>query len=235
MNRSKLSTLLALTLGLAACGPKAPDAELAAAEKSINDARARVKDCAPETFAAAEALLAEAKASYGRKEYEASLAKANEADRLVKQAEAATPPGGCGKKTADDASKVDPKLNAGASDAASRSADLTSLEQTIYFDYNDASIREDGKAVLTKIAQMMIRDPGIKLEIEGHCDDRGSTEYNLHLGERRARAVEKYLLTQGVKGGQISTISYGEERPVDLGENDAAWAKNRRAELKKAP
>ena len=86
---------------------------------------------------------------------------------------------------------------------------------------------------LSKIAQIMSGDTNLKIEIEGHCDIRGSTEYNLHLGERRARAVEKYLVTQGVKADQVRVISYGEERPLDLGVTDDAHQRNRRAEIKK--
>ena len=223
---------IACTLALGACAKvNQGEQELAAAEQAIADARVRAKDCMPESFTAAEALLGQAKAAVAKKDYKDAMAKANEASKLAKQAIAASPDG-CDKKLKE---ALDPNLNkASATDAANRSADLSSIEQTIYFDYNDAALREDGKAILTKLASMLMKDPGLKVEIEGHCDDRGSTEYNLHLGDRRARAVEKYLLTQGVKAGQISTISYGEERPIDPNDNDAAWAKNRRAEIKKA-
>jgi peptidoglycan-associated lipoprotein len=111
--------------------------------------------------------------------------------------------------------------------------DLGETLETIYFDYNQAHIREDSKTVLSRIAEIMSSQEGQNLEIEGHCDSRGSTEYNLHLGERRARSVRKYLVTQGVSPNLLQIISYGEERPIDLGETESAHQKNRRAELKK--
>lgn len=231
--RTWILGLMIVAAPLAGCSSKNPDLELAAAQKAIDDAmKNRARDCAPETFVAAEGLLADAKALAAKGKGEEAKAKALEAEKLAKQAQASSPEG-CDKKDEDEEA-VDPNANASATDMAGRGADLGSLEQTIYFEYNEANIREDGKVILTKLAQTMIKDPSVRIEVEGHCDERGSTEYNLHLGERRARAVEKYLLTQGVKGAQINTISYGEERPIDLASTEAAFAKNRRAEVRKA-
>ncbi|MEO1228864.1 MAG: OmpA family protein [Myxococcota bacterium] len=103
---------------------------------------------------------------------------------------------------------------------------------TVYFDYNLAIVDQAAKDRLSALADVLRELPEALLEIEGHCDVRGSTEYNLHLGERRARAVLKYLVTQGVPERQLRYISYGEERPVDYGSTDAAHAANRRAELR---
>lgn len=75
-------------------------------------------------------------------------------------------------------------------------------------------------------------NPGVKIEIEGHCDERGTNEYNIALGERRANSAMQYLITAGVKVDRISTISYGEKRPVDPRRNEAAWAKNRRTHFR---
>jgi len=74
-------------------------------------------------------------------------------------------------------------------------------------------------------------NPDVKVTVEGHCDERGSREYNIALGERRANAVKRLFLSQGASERQIITISYGEERPADMGSHEAAWAKNRRVEL----
>ena len=230
--RQWIVTSLIVAAALGGCTKKNADLELAAAQKAIDDAlNAKARDCAPETFVAAEGLLADAKALAGQGKPEEARAKALEAEKLAKQAAANSPAGCDQKKDADEDDDGEPK-EASSTDLAGRGANLGDLEQTIYFDYNDANIREDSKALLTQVAAAMAKDPGIKIEIEGHCDERGSTEYNLQLGERRARAVEKYLMTQGVKGGQISTISYGEERPADPESNERAFAKNRRAELK---
>jgi|GEM_PF-987393 len=102
----------------------------------------------------------------------------------------------------------------------------------IYFDFDRYNIRAEGKSVLNQVADYMIKNRDAKLTVEGHCDERGTLEYNLGLGERRAASAKSYLQNLGVDGGRISTLSYGEERPADPGHNEAAWAKNRRAEFR---
>ena len=100
--------------------------------------------------------------------------------------------------------------------------------QNIYFDFDKSFIRADAKPVLEAVAAYMMKNPGAKLTVEGNCDERGTAEYNLALGQRRADSAKKYLMNLGVDGNRISTISYGEERPADPAHNEAAWAKNRR-------
>lgn len=214
---------------LSACSTtQTADIELTAAEKALADAyAAKAKDCASATYQAAETKLREAKKLAAEEDVEGARAAAQEAERLAQQARGDSPPG------CDEKEDEDPNKDASATDDVSRSMGIDGLEHTVYFDYNQATIREDSKALLTKYAKALKDAPALKLEIEGHCDSRGSTEYNLHLGERRARAVEKYLLTQGAQPSQLSIISYGEERPVDFDETEAAHQKNRRAELRK--
>lgn len=101
--------------------------------------------------------------------------------------------------------------------------------EDIHFDFDRFFIREDAKPVLAAIAAAMKADRSSALLIEGHCDERGTAEYNLALGERRAEAAKKYLVSLGVEAGSISTISFGEEKPVGPGHTEEAWAKNRRA------
>jgi peptidoglycan-associated lipoprotein len=101
--------------------------------------------------------------------------------------------------------------------------------ENIHFDFDKSFIRNDAKPILQKVAAYMKKTPGAKLQIEGHCDERGTSEYNIALGQRRADAAKKYLRNLGVDGGRLSTISYGEERPADPGHNETAWARNRRA------
>jgi peptidoglycan-associated lipoprotein len=98
-----------------------------------------------------------------------------------------------------------------------------------YFDYDDASLRDDAKAALEHNAKFMEGRNGVNVVVEGHCDERGSVEYNLALGEKRARAAKEYLTTYGINASRITTISYGKERPFDPGHTEDAWAKNRRA------
>jgi peptidoglycan-associated lipoprotein len=229
-SKTRAFPIALLALGLVTgCPKKTADLELDAARKALADARSKkASDCAKETYRAAESALAEADKLAKNGDVKGAKEKATEAKALADQAGAASGPG-CDKK--DEKSKEDKSDDENAS--ASLNIGGGDILETIYFDYNDASIREDSKAVLTKVADSLRKAPALSLEIEGHCDVRGSTEYNLHLGERRARSVEKYLTTQGVNPKQLSIISYGEERPVDLGTTEDAHAKNRRAELHK--
>ncbi|NVN88980.1 MAG: peptidoglycan-associated lipoprotein Pal [Desulfuromonadales bacterium] len=101
-----------------------------------------------------------------------------------------------------------------------------------YFDFDKSELRQDTREVLSKNADIMLKSKtNVKVKIEGHCDERGSAEYNLALGERRAKSALQYLLTLGVPANRLSTISYGKEKPAVQGSNEEAWAKNRRAEF----
>lgn len=103
---------------------------------------------------------------------------------------------------------------------------------TIYFDFDKYNLRSDAKAGLDKNYQLLKQFPNAIIKIEGHCDERGTIEYNLSLGEKRAKAAQDYLIGLGVEPHRISIISYGKERPVDPRHNEEAWAKNRRAEFR---
>lgn len=103
--------------------------------------------------------------------------------------------------------------------------------RTVYFDYDQSGIREDQRAVLVANADWLKANPKYVVEIGGHCDERGTTEYNLALGDRRANAIKDYLVGLGVNGSRLEIVSYGEERPSAPGTGEAAWSKNRRAEF----
>ncbi len=100
----------------------------------------------------------------------------------------------------------------------------------MHFDFDKSNIRPDQEPVLQRKIEALRQYPGIKLQIEGHCDERGTNEYNLALGQRRAESVKRYLASYGLEAGRFTTISYGEERPVDPGHDETAWAQNRRSE-----
>jgi peptidoglycan-associated lipoprotein len=100
---------------------------------------------------------------------------------------------------------------------------------TIYFDFDKSELKPAARAKLQKNAELIRKYDQWQITIEGHCDERGSTEYNLALGERRANTVKEYYVNYGINAGRLEIISYGEERPVDMGHNEAAWSKNRRA------
>lgn len=104
--------------------------------------------------------------------------------------------------------------------------------QTIYFDYDSSVIKPAAKAKLERGAEWLKQKPDVNVQIEGHCDERGTNEYNLALGERRALAARRYLVSLGVAQERIFTISYGEERPAVEGHDESAWKFNRRGEFK---
>jgi len=102
----------------------------------------------------------------------------------------------------------------------------------IYFDYDKSSIKAEAKANLDKTAAWLGKNAAVKVRIEGNCDERGTAEYNLALGERRANSAKKYLANSGVKADRLSTISYGKEKPVCAEHSEACWSKNRRDDFK---
>lgn len=102
---------------------------------------------------------------------------------------------------------------------------------SIYFDFDTSTIRSDQQSMLRNNAQLLSQYMTVTILIEGHCDERGTNEYNVALGQRRADAVKDYMIDYGIDRSRISTVSYGEEHLVDSGHNETAWAKNRRSEL----
>ncbi|MGP9801594.1 peptidoglycan-associated lipoprotein Pal [Rheinheimera sp. NSM] len=109
--------------------------------------------------------------------------------------------------------------------------DALRQENTIYFDFDKATVRPEFVETLQAHGAFLTANPSVRVTVEGHSDERGTPEYNIALGERRAQAVVQYLQNLGVSAGQISTVSYGEEKPVDMSRTEAGFAKNRRAVL----
>ena len=105
----------------------------------------------------------------------------------------------------------------------------SSLLKPIFFDYDKYDIRPADTEILKGNSALLKKFPNMKIQIEGHCDERGTNEYNLALGERRANSTKKYLTSLGITADRVSTISYGEEKALDPGHNEEAWTKNRRA------
>jgi peptidoglycan-associated lipoprotein len=105
------------------------------------------------------------------------------------------------------------------------------LLRDIHFDFDKYDIRREDEVILKENAAFLKKNPKMNIQIEGHCDERGTVEYNLALGERRANNTKRYLVSLGINSSRISTISYGKERPLDPGHNEGAWAKNRRAHI----
>lgn len=160
--------------------------------------------------------------------------------------------GGCAGKTAGDAVNQ-PLAVAGESSqngpaaaleagvlsepvAAPPAAMLSTLDgrslETVYFDYDAFTLSPEARRALERNAAWLKANPTVKVTVEGHCDERGSDEYNLALGERRALAVKNYLVTLGISEDRLAAVSYGEERPAAAGHDETAWAKNRRGEFR---
>ncbi len=129
--------------------------------------------------------------------------------------------------------QVTPSQTASAqqSQKLSSIAELQSALEKIYFDFDSANLSESSRSTLTKDAVTLAKEATLKIRIEGNCDERGSAEYNLALGERRAKAAQQYLVTIGVKPDRLSILSYGKEKPAVQGNDELAWTKNRRDEF----
>jgi peptidoglycan-associated lipoprotein len=104
---------------------------------------------------------------------------------------------------------------------------VISAGDRVFFDTNEYTIRPDAADILAKQAEWLSRYPAVRVRVEGNCDERGTREYNFALGARRANSVRDFLVAHGVDGGRIATVSYGKERPIDPGDDESAWAKDR--------
>lgn len=114
---------------------------------------------------------------------------------------------------------------------AGRASLVTDLTTPIHFDYDQATVRSNDQAVLDRKAAILQANPSLQIRVSGHADERGSDEYNLALGNRRAAAAKRYLQNQGVEAGRVEVISFGEERPVAEGADEGSYAQNRRDEF----
>ena len=135
------------------------------------------------------------------------------------------------RKLAAEQQKEDVKelaLKRDAAAAAAAEKEQTAFED-IYFVFDKSTIEPEAREILKRLASLLGSNKNYKLVVEGHCDERGTIEYNLALGQRRADAAMKYLVDLGLDKGSIKTITYGKERPLDPGHDEEAWAKNRRA------
>jgi peptidoglycan-associated lipoprotein len=145
----------------------------------------------------------------------------------------ATGPGGSASATATVTVNAPPPPPAQAPQPSLDELFLKEVRDA-YFDYDKADIRPDTRAALTKTADFLKNYPQIKVTIEGHCDERGSTEYNLALGDRRASAVKQFLMSLGISADRLSTVSYGKEKPFCMESNESCWQQNRRGHFVKA-
>jgi peptidoglycan-associated lipoprotein len=122
------------------------------------------------------------------------------------------------------------RREAAALEAAMREARST-LEAMVFFDYDESTLRSDAESVLRQKAEILRASPAVRIRIEGHADERGSTEYNIALGQARAEAVRQFFISFGLDASRFNMTSFGEERPLAQGSSEASWARNRRAEF----
>ena len=136
-----------------------------------------------------------------------------------------------GSSSGSSSSSSSSASSSGSAAAASTSAEdaLAAIGNTVYFDYDSSALGGNAQGTLLRQAGFLNANPSLTITIEGHCDERGTREYNLALGERRASAARDFLLAQGVDQARIKVISYGKERPVASGSTETSWSKNRRA------
>ncbi len=209
-----------LLMFFAACASP-PDKAIADAEKAVREA-AVVSDCAEGEFAEASQMLEEAKRLVEQGRYEEAEVKAKAARKLAERAKKS------GELAWEDCQEEKRRL---AAEANKKNEPEVLTLQTIYFNYNEAVLTDASQEILRTNAEWLRRNPDANIIIQGHCDERGSTEYNLALGERRAGAVRKYLVQLGIDAGRLNILSFGEEMPLDPGNSDDGHAKNRRAEF----
>ncbi|MFQ5669849.1 MAG: peptidoglycan-associated lipoprotein Pal [Acidobacteriota bacterium] len=145
--------------------------------------------------------------------------------------ERVTDPFGPGGSAALEKPLQETNLTEEAEDLAREKRWLEERLRTVYFDFDQATLTQEARSALDHNADLLRSRPALRVRIEGHCDERGTVEYNLALGDRRAHSALDYLAQHGVDKARIDVVSFGEERPVDLGHNEASWAKNRRADF----
>lgn len=212
----------------------APTEEISAAEKAIMDARG-VKDCASEKFLAAQRLLDEAEKLVEEEKYDEAKRKAKAAEKIAIEAKEE------GELNWDDcqrrADKAREAANAQDDDAREDDADTDGdvgeryTLETVYFEYDSSGLSDSARATLSENLKWLKQNQDRDVTLEGHTDERGTPEYNLSLGESRARQVKSYLKQLGVSEDRLFILSYGEEMPAAYGATSADFAKNRRVEF----
>jgi len=221
-----LILIFSVTLFITSCAPKKPaavkppvDEARLAEEERLRAEEAAKKKAEEERLKAEEVELRRAEEEAKRKEAEAKRILEEEARQREEEAR---------KKFEEERLKAE--MEAEVKPQITREAEVKAIPELedIHFDFDKSDIRADAKDILQKNGEWLQKNPDVKIQIEGHCDERGTAEYNLALGDRRAMSTKKYLISLGVSAERIYTISYGEELPIDPGHNEDSWAKNRR-------
>jgi len=223
------SVLMILTMVLlASCGQDAKKA-IDEAQLALNQAKdAGAPEYAPDEYKSAENLLAKAKDEYKTRDY-----KPAQADALSSKEQAELAKKRALERKAEAAKPAEVTTAYNVPSLAEQEVPIKEQARAalkdINFEFDSSDLDDLAKQILVDNAKFLKDHPDLKIQIEGHCDERGSEEYNLALGERRAKAVRDYLVSLGIGPARLSIISYGETIPLDSGHSESAWAKNRRA------
>lgn len=229
MSGKKLLWLLLLIAATAGCPKRIPETELQAAEQATADLD-QTQPCAPETTQAARAMMDNARAYLKEERYEEAKTALLAAQRLAEKARRECDEKRAAEEAARRAAPPEPPPQP-VERPLEMEGEPSKLE-IVYFGFNEAVLTDEARETLARNAEYLRRRPEARVQIEGHCDERGSTEYNLALGERRAMTVRDYLIKLGIEPRRLEIISYGEERPADPRSLELAWARNRRAEFR---
>ena len=228
-----LMTSAVVLIGLAAVDcKKPPKSALSEAEDAVADARAK-SECAKEKFDAAEKLLEEAKELSAQKKYDEAERKARAAKKLADKAKKLA------EKNWDDCQErlaggdESDQEESGASEKSKGPSSKPSADlDAVYFGYDSSELSSEAREQLEENVRWLKQHPDKRVILEGHTDARGSIEYNLALGERRAKSVKQYLIQLGISGERLNVLSYGEEKPAAYGDSKSAYRKNRRVEFR---
>ncbi len=225
------AVLLVLFFGLSGC--TRVEQAIERADAVVTQAReAGAESKAPDEFMSAEQLLTQARDEYKNWKFKQAESSANTSEAqarlaLERSLKADKAAGGTGLKTGDEGEWGDTSSIFGST-ITEGSAQLPPLRD-IHFSYDESRLTAEANSIMADNARWIKSHPGLIIEVEGHCDERGTEEYNIALGQRRAASARSYLENYGVDSSRLRTISYGEAAPMDSGSSEAAWAQNRRA------
>lgn len=225
-----LAIIAAIMLGVFSGCAKPPKAERELAEKAFKDASIG-KDCDKENYLAAEELLNKAREEVNKKNYakakELFAAVKKKSDEIVKYYQ--SHPDECLPKKKE----VKKEKKEDIEEVEDPAKDPDAEFQSVHFDYNEYSIRSEDMPKVELVSRWMGNFSEKVIRVEGHADERGSIDYNMSLGEKRASEVKDKLIQLGIDSKRIKIVSYGEEKPANPASNESAWYENRRAEFKK--
>lgn len=217
---------------LSSCGPKSPLQEMADAQAALKSARERGAETSHgEEYGKAEALLDQALQKMRDKKYEEARSLAIEAKSWLDRIPPVSPrPETQNEVEKSPAPEPDFETVLLTSNNLGKPDSELALPR-VYFDFNDFALRDDARDSLKRAAAWMLNHPAVSLDVQGHCDERGTNEYNLALGERRAVAVRQYWEALGIDPNRLRVISFGEELPLKEGEGEDVWRWNRRVQF----